>query len=106
MMQWELAEILLVTSVRLESLIFELFEVDELRLVNDEIVKRHGIRRSGPVLGYDIAHRSIVERYGILPVGRRKDWRFPMEGFPRSLSNDIVEIPLESPPLQVDEHRW
>lgn len=40
-MEREVAEVHLVTSVRLKSLILELFEVYKLRLVNDEIVERH-----------------------------------------------------------------
>lgn len=40
-MEREVAEVHLVTSVRLKSLILELFEVYELRLVDDEIVETH-----------------------------------------------------------------
>lgn len=40
-MEREVAEVHLVASVRLKSLILELFEVYELRLVDDEIVETH-----------------------------------------------------------------
>lgn len=70
MMQWELAEILLVTSVRLESLIFELFEVDELRLVNDSFLLSRLFRRDLPPV-------SIISTAILVPLPPRHGTLLP-----------------------------
>ena len=90
MMQREMAEVHLVASVSLECLVLELLEVDELRLVDDEIVERHRVGRARAVLRDDVADGAVVETDGVLPVRRREDRRFPVELLPRSPTHHIV----------------
>lgn len=104
MMQRKMLEVHLIATIGLERLILELLEVDELSLVDDEVVERHRVRRARAVLRDDVADRAIVEADGVLPIGRCEDGRLPMQFLPWSATNNIMQVTLEPPTLEMDEH--
>ena len=68
-----LAEEVNVASVSREGLVFELFEVDELRLVDVEIVEGEGVGGTLAVLGDDGTDGTVIKGDGVLPVAGRYD---------------------------------
>ena len=99
-----MTEVHLIATISLKRLILELLEVDELCLVDDKVVERHRVRRARAVLRDNVADRAVVEADGVLPVGRSEDGRLPMQFSPRTSAHDIMQVTLEPPTLEMDEH--
>ena len=100
-----LAEEVDVASIGREGLVFELFEVDELRLVDVEVVEREGVGGTLAVLRDDGTDGAVIERDGVLPVAGRYDRVGPSQFFGRLDPDEIMLAPVEAPSLPVLKHR-
>ena len=54
-------EVQLITTISLECLFLELFEVDKLCLVDDKTVERHRVRCTCNILRYKSYIRTVIE---------------------------------------------
>ena len=103
MVEAAVTEQLLVSTVCRERLIVELLPVNKFCLVDEDMVKREGVRCTAAVLRDDIEIATIIKGYGILPVHRLEVRFLPMQRLPRFFANDVVNIALVAPLLEVDQ---
>lgn len=104
-METAASEQLLVSTVCRERLIVELLPVNKFRLVDEDMVEREGVGSSAAVLRDDVEVAAIIEGYGIFPVHGLEMWFLPMQRLPRFFANDVVDVTLVTPLLQVHQSR-
>ena len=97
----EMSEGVAVATVGRHRLVFELREVYEFRLVDQDVIEGLGVRRSLPVLRDDGGIGTGIEGDGILPVHGLDDRLLPSPSLSRFLAPCIVYALDESPASEV-----
>ena len=103
MVEAAVTEQLLVASVSWERLIVELLPIYKFCLVDEDMVEREGIGSTAAVLRDDVEVAAIIKGYCILPVHGLEVRFLPVQRLPRFFANDVVDIALVAPLLEVDQ---
>ena len=85
-----------------KGLVLQLLEVEKLSFVQDNVVERQRVAGTASILADQVDDGAIVERNGILPVGRLEDRFLPAEGLPWLFSYGIMAVTPQTPVLPVD----
>ena len=103
-MERQVTEFAGLSAVGLEGFVFELFEVDEFRLVDVEEIEALGVGRAFAVLRNDLSDGAGVEGNDIVPAGGRDERLGPVERFGRWMTDAPMYVASVAPGFPVHEH--